>query len=231
MRYQGGKAKIAKLIAAQIAPRGLWLEPFCGGMNMSAQFAQYHHGVISDVHPALISYAKALCAGWIPPEHLTRAEYESAKTLDDSNPLKGYAGFCFSFAGRYFASYAEITPGSFEHGVAYRAALKLQKAITGRVAIARCSFFDYAPNPSVETLYCDPPYAGTAGYLGTPKFDHAAFWDRCREWATGGTRVFVSEYAAPDDAICVWEKTYAHTMGTHGAKKNTTEKLFRVPAP
>lgn len=41
MRYLGGKSKTAKMIAGVIQPRGLWWEPFCGGLSVSVQLAAY----------------------------------------------------------------------------------------------------------------------------------------------------------------------------------------------
>ena len=52
-------------------------------------------------------------------------------------------------------------------------------------------------------IYGDPPYEGTTSYK-TGNFDHAKFWNWCRKMSEKNL-VFVSEYKAPDDFICVWE--------------------------
>lgn len=58
-----------------------------------------------------------------------------------------------------------------------------------------------------DVVYCDVPYKGTlyGGYQ--TKFDTDAFW----EWArTRDYPVYVSEYNAPEDFACIWQK---HRLG------------------
>ena len=46
-----------------------------------------------------------------------------------------------------------------------------------------------------------------------------------------GHKVFVSEYSAPDDFECVWEKQTKSSLsanGVSGGSKASTEKLFTV---
>ncbi|HUH58249.1 MAG TPA: hypothetical protein VL020_07065, partial [Pseudomonadales bacterium] len=76
---------------------------------------------------------------------------------------------------------------------------------------------------------CDPPYANTAGYK-TGDFNHEEFFSWCRVQAAKGNIVFVSEYNAPADFICLWQgeiKTNfasSRTAATH----NAVERLFMV---
>lgn len=72
-------------------------------------------------------------------------------------------------------------------------------------------------------VYCDPPYAGTEKYDGNT-FDHAAFWEWVR---TRDYPVYVSEYAAPDDFISIWQKGIAKMRaGGKSAHKKAIEHLF-----
>lgn len=72
-------------------------------------------------------------------------------------------------------------------------------------------------------VYCDPPYAGTEKYDGNT-FDHASFWEWVR---TRDYPVYVSEYNAPDDFACVWEKRVPKKMaGGRSAKQKATEHLY-----
>ena len=72
-------------------------------------------------------------------------------------------------------------------------------------------------------VYCDPPYAGTLKYDGR-EFDHEAFWEWVR---TRDYPVYVSEYNAPDDFVCVWEKGVPKKMaGGRTAKQRAIEHLY-----
>ena len=86
--------------------------------------------------------------------------------------------------------------------------------------------FDYRDYQHEEgdVVYCDPPYAGVWKYDGR-EFDHASFW----EWARSRDYpVYVSEYNAPDDFMCVWHKGIAKRgKGGNSAKcGKALEKVF-----
>jgi len=49
-------------------------------------------------------------------------------------------------------------------------------------------------------------YQGTKEYDTKDKFNHLKFWDWCRDLSKQGHKVFVSEYNAPTDFKCIWEK-------------------------
>ena len=74
--------------------------------------------------------------------------------------------------------------------------------------------------PDNSCVYCDPPYKGTKGY--TVGFDHDAFWQWCREQTQ---QVYISEYNAPDDFVCVWSKNRRALMSPKG-RNIETERLF-----
>lgn len=54
-----------------------------------------------------------------------------------------------------------------------------------------------------DVWYIDPPYAGTTGYAGTPKFDHTRFWTWAA-WTPQSVRVLVSEFTAPCGWAPIW---------------------------
>ena len=60
--------------------------------------------------------------------------------------------------------------------------------------------------PSESIIYCDIPYQGTKVYDSKLAFNYAKFWQWCRDMAKQGHKVFISEYNAPEDFKCVWEK-------------------------
>ena len=77
-------------------------------------------------------------------------------------------------------------------------------------------------------VYADPPYQGTTGYK-TGAFDHDKFFKWCREQAKRNI-VFVSEYNAPDDFVCVWQGEIKTNFASNrkSATHKAVEKLFKV---
>ena len=93
------------------------------------------------------------------------------------------------------------------------------------VEFANLSFTDL-DIPENSIIYCDPPYFGTEQYKN--KFDHILFWDWVRTKSKQGNKVYVSEYNAPSDFVCVWEKKHKTIManGEVTKSKDSTERLF-----
>ena len=58
-------------------------------------------------------------------------------------------------------------------------------------------------------------------------FNHSEFWQWCRNMASKGHIVFVSEYKAPDDFECVWEKEIVSSLTQDTGSKKAVEKLFK----
>ena len=88
------------------------------------------------------------------------------------------------------------------------------------------SEFTYPPN---SIIYCDPPYANTTNYKGNNKFSHELFWEWVRDMTKVGHQVFISEYTAPEDFTCVYEKEVTSGLGAIAGSevtKKATEKLF-----
>ena len=245
MQYLGGKSSIAKEIAAVVAPRGEWWEPFCGGLSVSVQLAKYGPGVVSDACLPLISLYQAVRDGWEPPKTLTRDEWEAAKRLPDTNPLKAFAGFGCSFSGLWFQSYAGGVrerimntasgpqPIRNDPPMAAGRGLKRDAKALASCLLKHVSFFSVDPSTCLaqpECIYADPPYAGTTRYSAVAAFDHARFWSYCQIWASRGVRVFVSEYVCPVGADLVWEKQHLSNIRQARSKADpyTTERLFRI---
>ena len=80
--------------------------------------------------------------------------------------------------------------------------------------------------PPEAIIYCDPPYEGTTGYSNKSAFNHSDFWQWCRDKSDEGHTVFISEYNAPDDFICVWSKEHYTRANKDNNKDPRTEKLF-----
>lgn len=68
----------------------------------------------------------------------------------------------------------------------------------------------------------DPPYQDGIGY--SQGFNHDEFWQWVREQSKDNT-VIVSEYSAPSDMTCIWQKEVKTHLNNRN-KLNKTEKLF-----
>ena len=74
-------------------------------------------------------------------------------------------------------------------------------------------------------IYCDPPYANTTEYT-VGNFDNKEFWQWCRDMSKTNT-VIISEYIAPDDFKCIWQKKIKTEIRTKiNGRENRIEKLF-----
>ncbi len=233
MVYMGSKNRIAKemlpIILQDLQPDQWYVEPFVGGCNMIDKFEhKYKIGV--DNNKYLIALLKTVQSNEIKlPEEITRDEYMNIKNNKDNYPewLVGFAGFCCSFRGKFGSGYASnyVSEDSGRkrnyQKTQIASLLKQQNQLKGINLI--CSEYSDFIIPDNSLIYCDPPYANTAKY-SKDGFDSESFWQWCREKVKEGHKVFVSEYNAPDDFVCVWQKELICNLGS--TSKKTIEKLF-----
>lgn len=226
MQYLGGKARIAKkLLPILQVLRGdrLWVEPFVGGANMFHLVPGPKVG--ADAHEYVIALLTAVRDGWTPPTEITEDQYRDMKARPTAYPphLVGFAGFCCSFAGKWFGSYARDRAGQKYALCGHNTLRKQALGLRGSVLL-NCSY-DEVPLIAPSFIYCDPPYAGTARYRDA--FDSERFWDWCRARRAEGHVVAVSEYNAPADFLCVWEhQSYTTLSSGHTGAKTRIERLF-----
>lgn len=225
MQYLGGKTRLAKKIAEEVArlkgDRAVYIEPFVGGGSVFAAVAPlFEQAIACDVHPDLIQLWSEVATGWTPPTHLTEAEWRDLRDGGGVSALRGFAGFGCSFGGRFFEGYAR---GAGDYARQAASAIERKRAaFASAIHIIRTSYAELTPmmGPSV-VAYCDPPYAGTKGYSKTAPFDHEHFWTTADEWRRRGALVLVSEYSAPEGWARVAEWPRKQTMrdpdGTHRA--------------
>ncbi len=231
MKYMGSKNRHAKELLPIILKNRYegqcYVEPFVGGANMIDKVDGWRIG--ADINPWLICLLKQLQGGWLPPEEVTEAEYQSIKeNIDMYEPhLVGYVGFQLSYGAMWFGAYRRDNEGNRNYSAeAYRNVAKQAPKLCG--IDFRQQTYRELMLPAQSIVYCDPPYEGTAKYKANDnEFDHADFWQWCREKVRHGHDVFVSEYQAPDDFVCVWEKQVNSSLTKDtGAKKNV-ERLFQ----
>lgn len=231
MKYMGSKARHAKQILPIILkdrkPDQWYVEPFVGGANVIDKVDGNRFG--ADSNEYLIALLTAMSKGWLPPEDLTKDEYQSIKLAPDDYPkeLVAYAGFQLSYGAVWFGSYRRDNEGKRNYAKeAFRNVAKQQPNLVG-VDFVCCNYL-YLPVPPKSLIYCDPPYEGTADYKAGGRIDHDQFWQWCRDKKAEGHTIFVSEYNAPDDFVCVWEKQVNSSLTKNTGAKKATEKLFTL---
>lgn len=246
MRYMGSKARIARHILPVILegrrPGQWYVEPFVGLANVIHLVGGRRIGADSNGH--VITLLKALQSGFVPPNSVSKREYEKLRVSKEVTPLRAFVGFGCSFGGKWFGGYARNDANNDYCLQSKRSLLKQFSGIKGAprndcaesarsltrqapgVKGVRFVHSDYADLavPANSVVYCDPPYGGTTGY-GAP-FDHAEFWEWARAMSAAGHRVFVSEYAAPDDFRCVWERKVRMQLRRKDNNAVRTERLF-----
>lgn len=236
MIYMGSKRRIAEQILTIILEGRkegqYYVEPFCGGCNTIDKVPG--NRIANDSNPYLIAMWEALSWGWDPPKTIRREHYcevrECYNQNTDAYPMHyiGWVGFVGSFNGIFFSAYAghsviKKTGRVRDYiGEAVRNILAQVPLLTG-VQFTNRSYADMIIPPN-SIIYCDPPYEGVSKYKGYP-IDHEKFWAWCRERVAEGHEVFVSEYNAPDDFICVWERKLRARVYP-GIGKQAIEKLF-----
>lgn len=230
MVYMGSKNRIAKelipIITKDLKPNQWYVEPFVGGANMIDKI-EHPYKLGADNNKYLIALLKAVQNGQELPEYINKDEYIAVKTNKDNYPdwYVGFVGFVSSFRAKFFGGYSgycTTKTGIQRNYIKERINNILKQNLDGIKLV--CSAYDALDIPANSIIYCDPPYNGTTKYKDS--FDSDAFWQWCRDKAKEGHTVYVSEYNAPEDFKCIWEKQINSNLG--GTSKTATEKLFTI---
>ena len=232
MQYLGGKTRIAKeilpLILADRKEGQYFVEPFCGGCNVTANVSG--NRIANDYNEYLIAMFVGLLSGENYPEQIGPELYNDVKDCfragsDKYNPgFMGWVGFMASYRGTFFSGYSGATVISKGKPKDYIS--EAMRNITRQIPKLKGVEFrtgDYKNLliPDESIIYCDPPYMGTTGY--SDSINHDEFWQWCRERVYDGHKVYISEYQAPDDFITIWEKPIQNCISLD---KKVTERLF-----
>jgi DNA adenine methylase len=234
MKYMGSKSRIAKnilpIILKNRKDNQYYIEPFVGGCNMIDKVSNPR--MASDNNKYLIAMWKGLQDNLIRPREITKDYYSLVRTSYNnkdnqySDFIIGWVGFSASFNGRFF-------DGGYSGKTKDRDYIKEQiKNIENQIPyIQGIEFYsgdyktiNYPPN---SIIYCDPPYQNTKQYSTSKNFNYEEFWEWCRLMKLQGHQIFISEYQAPCDFICVWEKEVTNSMNTTLTYK-PIEKLFTL---
>lgn len=240
IKLMGAKSRIAKdivpIIQKCIDDNNLktYIEPFVGGCNVIDKvLCEYKQG--TDKNKYLIALFKHLQNnGKLLPEvprelySEVRANYKNGEYEDW---YVGNIGFLASYNGRWFdGGYSqpgyEKTKTGQRYRDYYREAkdnIESQIPYIKDIELEVKDYREITPNAN-SIIYCDPPYANVKQFANAIDFDYNVFWDKMREWSKD-CFVLVSELSAPDDFICVWEKSVSRSIKSTD-KSRATEKLF-----
>lgn len=228
LKYMGSKARVAKEILPIMLryrkPGMTWVEPFVGGGNTIDRVGNPRIGADANRYTieALVAIRDNVADLPRDNREFTEADYLALRN-DDSYRFKGYAGFAFSYGGKWLGGWRRDGAGARDYvNEAYRNAVQQSPKLQG-VKLVRCSYAELEI-PSNSLVYCDPPYQGTTRYMDA--FNHDKFWQWCRYIASAGNIVFVSEYATPEGFRCLWQKQLFSSLTKDTGSKAGVERLF-----
>lgn len=231
MKYMGSKNRLAKEILPVILKNRktdqYYVEPFVGGANVIDKVKGNRIG--ADINNYMISLLKSLSNGWLPPLKITNDQFLDIKNNKENYPedLVGYVGTQLSFGSVWFCSFRKDNGGKRCYSSeAYRNVLKQAPNLKGIEFV--CSDYLNLQIPDNSIIYCDPPYKGTDKYRGFENIDHDKFWEWCRSKKREGHEIYISEFEAPEDFICIWEKKVNTLVAERSGGKNVTEKIFTL---
>ena len=241
MKYMGSKARIAKCILPIILKNRkegqCYVEPFVGGANMIDKVDGWRIG--ADSNKYLIAMFKGCVDGRDQGIDASKEFYSKVRdcynkglhTFDDFTI--GLVGFMCSANGRFFEggySGVSTTKSGKVRDYIDESIRGLTKQLPDLEDVDFiCSTYENLEIPKASIIYCDIPYYGTKQYSTSKGFDYPKFWQWCRDKAKDGHQVFISEYSAPEDFVCVWQQEVKSSLsanGKSGGNKLSIEKLF-----
>jgi len=243
MKYMGSKARIAKEILPIILKDRLhnqsYVEPFCGGLGTADKV----DGLVicSDINKYLIALWKGVQSNTERPKVISKMYYDDVRTDYNtggnkySDFIKGWVGFMGSANGRFFdGGYSGCS--NTKIGTVRNYIDEAIRNIEKQYNLVNNIFFQHGRYdeiniPEKSIIYCDIPYNETKQYSFSKDFNYNYFWDWCRKMHSIGHKIFISEYHAPSDFSCIWEKKVVSSLsanGLSGGSKSSTEKLFTL---
>lgn len=241
MKYMGSKARFSKeilpIILKNRKPNQWYVEPFAGGMNMIDKVDG--NRIANDNNRYLIALCKGLKDGRLGLAEINKEYYSDVRDCFNGKNSKyddftiGWVGFMGSANGRFFeggySGKSKTKIGTVRDYIA-ESIRNIEKQIPSFAGID-FEFGDYRDLkiPENSIIYCDIPYEGTKQYSTSKGFDYVQFWDWVREKSKQGHEVYVSEYNAPEDFVCVWEKESKSSLKANSVikgSKSSVERLF-----
>jgi len=235
MKYMGSKLRVSKYIIPIMLDsyKGKnFYDLFCGGCNLIDKIPDTYNRYANDYNEA--TYLAMLMIRDhiedIPTskEEFTELDYKALKeqSKKEKTGMNSFAAFAYSYGAMEYSTFRKDTIGKRDYvAESYRAAVKQNKLIRD-IVFTNLSYDEVVIKPQ-SLIYCDIPYKNTAAYK-TGDFDHDKFWGWCRDKKQEGHTVFVSEYNAPKDFKCVWEKEVCSSLTKNTGSKKGVERLFTL---
>lgn len=234
MVYMGSKNRIAKdllpIVTRYLTKDRWYVEPFCGGCNMIDK-VKHDKRIANDYNKYLIALFKALQDGIKFPTYISKEEYDAVRTNKDNYPdwYVAFVGFVCSFRGKFFNGWISPSCNTKQGNTRNYQLEHINNLVKSKNNLSNIDYcnekYSDLKIPDNSVIYCDPPYQGTTSYKNESDFNHDDFWQWCRDMTSKGNDVLISEYNAPSDFVCVWQKGI--NMNLSGGKgKTATEKLF-----
>lgn len=228
MAYLGGKSKSAEhIISVLNSPQfdGMdYIEPFCGYCHILRRVVNKSSYTASDNNELLITLLKHNQQKKNDHPHITPDEYTILRQNPFKNKLRAaYAAFCYSYNGKYFGGYVYKYKNrnyADERKKYYNA---LHDNATFKITKFEFTDYDKYKNIKNKLIYCDPPYQSTTEYHAS--FNSDKFWNDMRKLSENNY-VFISEYNAPSDFVCITSKEKYNSLSGRGATRKRNEKLF-----
>ena len=235
----GSKSRVAKYISPIIQQHidenniKTYIEPFVGGSNMMEHIkCDTRIGVDNNMY--LVEFMKSLQSGWNPLDtvNMTRELYNNIKDFKNlyAPEMVALAGLCATYNAKWFGGYAGVVTTKIGttrnyYDEAVRNVLKQIKKLKD-VHYYCESYVNLDDLTELKNcvIYCDPPYEGTTKYKDD--FLHERYWIWVREVSKNNI-VLCSEYNAPKDFECIWNKELITTLDKNSRTKSV-EKLFRI---
>lgn len=238
MKYMGGKSRIVDeflpIILKERKDNQVFVDLFCGGCHVIEKVDGKR--VANDYNKYLIAMWKGLINNEDRPiiierelYNRARTEYNNGTNNEFSDFLIGWIGWMGSYNGRFFdGGYSGHSVGKTNRDYISEQIRNTSKQIDNlkNVNFFSKSYKDFSYKDAC-LIYCDIPYKGTKQYATSKNFNHDEFWEWCRLMKSKGHTIFISEYNAPEDFICVWEKEVTNSMNQTKTYK-PIEKLFTI---
>ena len=227
MAYLGGKDKgsshIISILNNPLFDDYDYIEPFCGYCHILRRVKNKKSYIASDLNKLLIHLLKHIQSGG---KHysITPNQYLKLKKDPYKHPIKAaYAAFTYSFNGKYFGGYVNKykTRNYPQERKRYYNRLKNNKVF--QKTKIHNKPYTWIKTVKNKLIYCDPPYENTTEYDN--RFDSDVFWDTMRH-VSKNNFVFISEYKAPKDFICIDYKFKRTSLSGKGSTRKNKECLF-----
>ena len=239
MAYLGGKSTgfkhIIKILNDPKYDNMDYYELFCGYCHITRRIVNKKSITINDYNGLLVCLLDGIKQNLSYP-YISRERYYELKNKHNVITWeRAIAGFCYSYNGKLWGGYVldnSNTPSYKKTGklmIYYKQRQNYYDKLKKNQAFmsSKLNYKSYDEfNPVGALIYCDPPYRNTTKYNknSVGEFDHDKFWDRVRELSKYND-VYVSEYTAPDDFICVAELPKKSTVS--GKRIPKIERLFK----